>query len=102
MSSQENIITIKSTRKNVNFILFAELNTWNFYLYIMSLWSLFACMFYSMLPESPKYLVTRLKYDEAREILIEIYTQNTGKPAETYPVGKLVTLLESFSNSLLG
>lgn len=62
------------------------LKTWNFYLYIMSLWSLIACIFYSTLPESPKYLVTRRKYDEAREILIKMYRQNTGKPGESYPV----------------
>ncbi|XP_075981129.1 synaptic vesicle glycoprotein 2B-like [Anticarsia gemmatalis] len=62
------------------------LNTWNFYLYAVSLWSLAACVMYGlMLPESPKYLVTQKKYDEARDILIKIYVQNTGKPAETYP-----------------
>ncbi|KOB75193.1 putative synaptic vesicle protein [Operophtera brumata] len=64
---------------------YVVLNTWNFYLYIMSLWSLFACVFYSTLPESPKYLVTQRKYDEAREILIKIYKENTGKTAESYP-----------------
>ncbi|KAJ8717445.1 hypothetical protein PYW08_005844 [Mythimna loreyi] len=62
------------------------LNTWNFYLYIMSLWALGAFFMYVFcLPESPKYLLTQQKYDEAREILIKIYKENTGKPAETYP-----------------
>nr|XP_049700801.1 synaptic vesicle glycoprotein 2A isoform X1 [Helicoverpa armigera]XP_049700802.1 synaptic vesicle glycoprotein 2A isoform X2 [Helicoverpa armigera] len=62
------------------------LNTWNFYLYITSLWAFAAFIMYVFcLPESPKYLITQKKYDEAREILIKIYVENTGKPAETYP-----------------
>ncbi|XP_022816893.1 synaptic vesicle glycoprotein 2A-like [Spodoptera litura] len=62
------------------------LNTWNFYLYLMSLWALAAFIMYVFwLPESPKYLVTQKKYDQAREILISIYKENTGKPADTYP-----------------
>ncbi|XP_059059585.1 synaptic vesicle glycoprotein 2A-like [Achroia grisella] len=61
------------------------LNTWNFYLFIMSLWSLSAFLLYLLLPESPKYLVIQKKYSEAREILIRIYKINTGKSAETYP-----------------
>uniref|UniRef100_A0A2H1VK18 SFRICE_002839 n=1 Tax=Spodoptera frugiperda TaxID=7108 RepID=A0A2H1VK18_SPOFR len=62
------------------------LNTWNFYLYLMSLWALAAFVMYVFwLPESPKYLVTQKKYDQAREILISIYKENTGKPADTYP-----------------
>ncbi|KAG6458862.1 synaptic vesicle glycoprotein 2B [Manduca sexta] len=63
-----------------------ELNTWNFYLYLMSLWSLSACLLYTLfIPESPKYLITQKKYDEARDILVHMYRTNTGKPAETYP-----------------
>ncbi|KAJ0173953.1 hypothetical protein K1T71_010099 [Dendrolimus kikuchii] len=61
------------------------LNTWNFYLYIMSLWSLVAFIMYSAIPESPKYLITQKKYAEAKEILIKLYKENTGKPAERYP-----------------
>lgn len=61
------------------------LNTWNFYLYIMSLWSLVSFIMYSALPESPKFLITQKKYAEAKEILIKLYRENTGKPAERYP-----------------
>ncbi|KAF9422336.1 hypothetical protein HW555_001926 [Spodoptera exigua] len=62
------------------------LNTWNFYLYLMSLWALAAFVMYVFwLPESPKFLVTQKKYDQAREILIRVYMENTGKPADTYP-----------------
>lgn len=66
------------------------LNTWNFYLYAMSLWSLTATIMYGLfVPESPKYLVTQKRYDEARDILIKMYVQNTGKPAETYPYANI-------------
>ncbi|XP_072942426.1 synaptic vesicle glycoprotein 2B-like [Epargyreus clarus] len=61
------------------------LHTWNYYILLMSLWSLLACILYAFLPESPKYYITQNRYDEAREILIKIYKQNTGKPAETFP-----------------
>ncbi|XP_053614510.1 uncharacterized protein LOC128677584 [Plodia interpunctella] len=61
------------------------LNTWNFYLYIMSLWSLASFIMYSFLPESPKYLVMQKEYAKAREILMNIYKENTGKSADTYP-----------------
>ncbi|XP_045452633.1 synaptic vesicle glycoprotein 2A-like [Melitaea cinxia] len=61
------------------------LNTWNFYLFIMSLWSISACFMYTFLPESPKYCITQKRYDDARETLIKIYVQNTRKPADTYP-----------------
>ncbi|XP_068620534.1 synaptic vesicle glycoprotein 2A-like [Battus philenor] len=61
-----------------------ELHTWNFYIYLMSLWSLFAFVLYIILPESPRYYITQKKFKEARKILIKMYTMNTGKPAETY------------------
>ncbi|CAH0764157.1 unnamed protein product [Diatraea saccharalis] len=60
------------------------LNTWNFYLLIMSLWSLTACLLYTFMPESPKYLVTQNKFDESRAILIKIYKTNTGNSEETF------------------
>lgn len=64
---------------------FIVLHTWNFYLYLMSLWSLTASVLYMLLPESPKFLITQQRYDEARDILIRIYVRNTGKPADTFP-----------------
>ncbi|GBP19442.1 Synaptic vesicle glycoprotein 2B [Eumeta japonica] len=63
---------------------FLVLNTWNFYLYICSLWSCTAFVLYTLLPESPKYLISQGKYDQARRILIDIYVENTGKPPETF------------------
>lgn len=65
------------------------LNTWNFYLYLCSLWSLSAFIVFAIMPESPKYLLSQEKYDEARNILVNIYKENTGKPGDTYPAASL-------------
>ncbi|KAM3959259.1 uncharacterized protein ACR2FA_006688 [Aphomia sociella] len=81
------------------------LNTWNFYIYIMSLWSLTAFILYLSLPESPKYLVMQKKYSKARDILIKIYETNTGKPADTYPfkdIWKEVTKMEKETDEFSG
>ncbi|KAI8419821.1 hypothetical protein MSG28_008459 [Choristoneura fumiferana] len=48
-----------------------------------------------MLPESPKYLITQQRYDEAREIVIKTYVMNTGKPADTFPTAKQQVIDES-------
>ncbi|CAK1553072.1 unnamed protein product [Leptosia nina] len=60
------------------------LHTWNFYLLIFSSWAFLATVFYAFLPESPKYFVTQHKYDEARAILVQVYEENTRKPADTF------------------
>ncbi|KAG6458865.1 hypothetical protein O3G_MSEX011092 [Manduca sexta] len=64
---------------------YVVLNTWNFYLYAMSLWSLASFIMYAFIPESPKYLITKKKYAEAREIIIKIYVENTGNARTTFP-----------------
>ncbi|CAG5058194.1 unnamed protein product [Parnassius apollo] len=68
---------------------FIDLHVWNFYIYIMSTWSFISCILYIALPESPRYYVTQRKFDEARKILIKIYTMNTGKPAENFKYANL-------------
>lgn len=42
------------------------------------------------LPESPKFLLSRGKYDKAMSVFRGIYVTNTGKPGEEYPVKQLV------------
>ncbi|VVD05102.1 unnamed protein product [Leptidea sinapis] len=60
------------------------LNVWNYYLLIMSLWSFWACILYLFIPESPKFLVSQRKFDEGRKVLLQIYKENTGKPADSF------------------
>lgn len=75
----------------VNFFL-SVLNTWNFYLLVISLFSFMACILYSFQPESPKYLVTQNRLDEARETLIKVYLTNSGKLVETFEVRNKIRL----------
>ncbi|CAG4962435.1 unnamed protein product [Parnassius apollo] len=66
-----------------------ELRVWNFYLYICSVWSIIAAIFYSTIPESPKYLLSHGQADEALEVLRKVYTENTGNLKETFPIKSL-------------
>lgn len=83
-------LKVTTKKKTINFtkvfFLFPVLNTWNIYLLICSLWSLSAFILYTILPESPKYLLSQKKYDEARAVLVKVYRENTRKSADTYPV----------------
>ncbi|XP_037873607.1 synaptic vesicle glycoprotein 2A isoform X2 [Bombyx mori] len=74
------------------------LNTWNFYLFAVSLWSFLACILYSRLPESPKYLLTQKKYAKVRNILIEIYKSNRCDTASVCPT-KSGT--ETYTNNMI-
>ncbi|XP_045527874.1 synaptic vesicle glycoprotein 2A-like [Pieris brassicae] len=60
------------------------LHTWNYYFLILSLWALLGTIQYILLPESPMFYISQKKYDKAREVLIKVYKENTGKPAETF------------------
>lgn len=62
------------------------LHSWNFFIIMCALPSLFSSVAHSFLPESPKFLMTMGKNKEALEIFKRIYSLNTGKPKETYPV----------------
>lgn len=42
------------------------------------------------LPESPKFLLSRGKHEKAMAVFRGIYTANTGKPGNQYPVQTLI------------
>lgn len=42
------------------------------------------------LPESPKFLLSRGKYEKAMNVFRGIYMTNTGKPGDEYPVKQLL------------
>lgn len=50
------------------------------------MWSLIASVSFYYLPESPKFLLSHGQENEALEVLKEIYSTNTGKSKDTYPV----------------
>ncbi|KAF2881074.1 hypothetical protein ILUMI_25095 [Ignelater luminosus] len=65
---------------------FIVLRSWNIFLLVCSLPSLIAGFAYMALPESPKFLMTTGKNERALEILKKVYSFNSGKPPDTYPI----------------
>lgn len=64
-------------------------NSWRIFLLICAIPSFVVTGLLLLLPESPKYLLSSGKYEEALEIFRKIYVINTGKPRETYMVIRL-------------
>ncbi|XP_055709261.1 synaptic vesicle glycoprotein 2C-like [Phlebotomus papatasi] len=68
-----------------------ELHSWHIFLLICAIPSLFGGMLvFILLPESPKFLMSRGRNEEALEIFQRIFQQNTGKDVQEYPIKALV------------
>lgn len=65
-------------------------NSWRIFLLICAIPSLLVAVFLIFLPESPKFLLTCGKSEEALEIFRKIYQINTGKDKSEYPVKHLI------------
>ncbi|XP_012281813.1 synaptic vesicle glycoprotein 2B [Orussus abietinus] len=65
-------------------------NSWRIFLLICAAPSFIVAGLLLLLPESPKYLLSRGRYDEALSIFRGIYAINTGKPQDTYMVKQLI------------
>ncbi|XP_066993183.1 synaptic vesicle glycoprotein 2B isoform X2 [Anabrus simplex] len=65
-------------------------NSWRIFLLICAIPSLAVAVLLIFLPESPKFLLSRGKHEEALNIFRQIYHSNTGKPIETYEVKELI------------
>uniref|UniRef100_A0ABD2WVV1 Major facilitator superfamily (MFS) profile domain-containing protein n=1 Tax=Trichogramma kaykai TaxID=54128 RepID=A0ABD2WVV1_9HYME len=59
-------------------------NSWRIFLLICAAPSFIVAGLLFLLPESPKYLLSRGRYEEALDIFRGIYAANTGKPRDTY------------------
>ncbi|XP_068623516.1 synaptic vesicle glycoprotein 2A-like [Battus philenor] len=66
------------------------IHSWNLFLLATALVPLLTGLAFLCLPESPKFLMSRGRNDEAMEIFRKIYCMNTGNPKENFPVTKLV------------
>lgn len=65
-------------------------NSWRIFLLICAIPSLIVAILLFFLPESPKFLLSRGRSDEAIEIFKLIYCTNTGRDKEEYPVKQLI------------
>lgn len=61
-------------------------NSWRIFLLICALPSFLVGVFLIFFPESPKFLLMRCQNDEALRVFRHIYSSNTGKQPESYPV----------------
>ncbi|EEZ97916.1 synaptic vesicle glycoprotein 2A-like [Tribolium castaneum] len=65
------------------------LNSWRLFMLLISIPNLLAAIAFIKLPESPKFLYHNGQLEEAIQVLRQIYTINTGKPGDTFPVESL-------------
>ncbi|XP_033208480.1 synaptic vesicle glycoprotein 2B [Belonocnema kinseyi] len=65
-------------------------NSWRIFLLICAVPSFVVAGLLLLLPESPKYLLSRGRYEEALNIFRNIYAINTGKNRESYSVHELI------------
>ncbi|XP_050542198.1 synaptic vesicle glycoprotein 2C-like [Daktulosphaira vitifoliae] len=65
-------------------------SSWNVFLTLCSLPSIFLALWLTQFPESPKFLLECGEYEEALKCLKQIYMENTGEPGDSYPVRSLI------------
>ncbi|KAM3965538.1 synaptic vesicle glycoprotein 2B [Aphomia sociella] len=65
-------------------------NSWRIFLLVMSLPSFVVAALLFLLPESPKFLLTTGRHEDALEVFRSIYLMNTGRSKEEYPVKQLL------------
>lgn len=65
-------------------------NSWRIFLLLCALPSFVVAVLLFFLPESPKFLLSRGKTEEAMEIFRKIYAINTGNDKSEYPVKHLI------------
>lgn len=79
-------------------VLGLSISSWRTYMLVNSLPNLIAVIGLSQLWESPKYLYHIGRTEEALEILKSIYSINTGKPKESFPIISLSTKIVEFTS----
>lgn len=64
-------------------------NSWRIYLTVCALPTLIGVVFLFFFPESPKFLMSQGRNEEALNVFRKMYTMNTGHPPESYPIQSL-------------
>lgn len=65
---------------------FVVFTSWRLFIIIMGSLSLLEFFVFIYFPESPKFLMSVGKKQEAIDVLSRIYSMNTGNPPDDYPV----------------
>lgn len=65
-------------------------NSWRIFLLICAVPSFIVAVLLFFLPESPKFLLSQGRTEEAMEIFRKIYQLNTGKEKSLYPIKQLI------------
>lgn len=61
-------------------------SSWNLFVTVCSIPSILIGLWLFFFPESPKFLLECGEPDEALDVLRDMYSSNTGEPAEEFPV----------------
>ncbi|XP_051159609.1 synaptic vesicle glycoprotein 2C-like isoform X3 [Leptopilina boulardi] len=63
-----------------------QINSWRIFLAVCSIPEFMACLAMSFFPESPRFLLSKKRPEEALLVFKNIYSLNTGKHPDTYPI----------------
>lgn len=66
-----------------------KISSWRVFLAICSLPEFLACLAIFAFPESPRFLLLKGRREEALEVFRKIYSVNTGKDPDSYPVSNV-------------
>ena len=75
---------------NLGFVTF---NSWRIFVFFLFLPSFVSCIGFSYLDESPKFLMSCGRQEEALKIFRKMYSMNTGNPKEMYPVIIIIIII---------
>lgn len=65
---------------------YVELRIWQIFLFLCSLPTIASLILVCFFPESPKFLMSRGRNEEAMAVFRRVYRINTGEPESKYPV----------------
>ncbi|KAL2739332.1 synaptic vesicle glycoprotein 2B-like [Vespula maculifrons] len=69
-------------------------NSWRIFLSLCGVPTLFGVFLLSFFPESPKFLMSQGRKEEALKVFQQIYRINTGRPEKDYPINELADEFE--------
>ncbi|XP_023311297.1 synaptic vesicle glycoprotein 2B isoform X1 [Anoplophora glabripennis] len=78
--------------RNLDFKIFdfIDIHAWNVFLLICTLTTILGATVYLFMPESPKFLMSAGRNEEALKVFETVYRINTGRPRNTFPIKFLV------------